>query len=226
MKKKYAIIVAGGKGLRMKTDIPKQFLLLNGLPVLMHTIRVFYHFDSSIEIILVLPKEQQNYWSDLCKQHHFTISHHIADGGETRFHSVKNGLQLIKEESLVAIHDGVRPLVSGHLISKAFRQAEIHQASYPVIPVVDTLRKYTSENESQIVDRSKYCLVQTPQVFCSEVIIKAYQLPFSEYFTDDISVVEKKGNCKPIMIDGCRENIKITTPIDLTVAETLLKCRI
>ena len=226
MKQKYAIIVAGGKGLRMGTDIPKQFLLLNNKPVLMHTIEAFCYFESKIEIILVLPEEQQNYWSDLCRKHDFTIPHTVVNGGETRFHSVKNGLKQVKPKSLVAIHDGVRPLITSQLIADAFRQAEIHKASYPVIPVVDTLRECVTEDESKIVDRSKFCLVQTPQVFCSEIIIDAYEQDFSEQFTDDISVVEARKNCKPVMIEGSRENIKITTPVDLIVAETLLKCRI
>ena len=226
MRDKYVIIVAGGKGLRMGMDIPKQFLLINGKPVLMHTIEVFYNFDSSIRIVLVLPKEQQGYWKSLCQKYEFNLSHEIACGGDTRFHSVKNGLEFVKSESMVAIHDGVRPLVDKVVISKAFEAAEIHKAAYPVIPVIDTLRKRSTDGRSKMVNRSDYCLVQTPQVFLSKVILSAYSMEYSDKFTDDISVVEARRNCKPVMIEGSRENIKITTPVDLAVAEALLKCRI
>jgi 2-C-methyl-D-erythritol 4-phosphate cytidylyltransferase len=221
MREKYVIIVAGGKGLRMGTDVPKQFLLLNGKPVLMHTLEAFYNYDSRIHILLVLPGEQLSYWRSLCEEYHFTVQHQITEGGETRFHSVKNGLQQVKNKSLVAIHDGVRPLVSKKLISKAFETAEKEKAVYPVIPVVDTLRKLTADGRSQLMDRSQFCLVQTPQVFLSEVIIPAYQTDYSENFTDDISVVEAQGICIPVIIEGSRENIKITTPVDLAIAETL-----
>ncbi|MCC8146561.1 MAG: 2-C-methyl-D-erythritol 4-phosphate cytidylyltransferase [Bacteroidales bacterium] len=225
MKHKYVIIVAGGKGLRMGTEVPKQFLLLEGKPVLMHTIRAFYDYDPAIRIVLVLPEIQQPYWKTLCKEYSFDIGHEIANGGDTRFHSVKNGLKRVLTDSLVAVHDGVRPLVDKKIIAAAFEAAEIHKAAYPVIPVVDTLRKKVTEGRSKKVDRSKYCLVQTPQVFISKVIISAYEMDYSENFTDDISVVEARKNCKPVMIEGSRENIKITTPVDLAVAEALLKCR-
>ncbi|MCL1938453.1 MAG: 2-C-methyl-D-erythritol 4-phosphate cytidylyltransferase [Candidatus Azobacteroides sp.] len=223
MREKYLIVVAGGKGLRMGTDIPKQFLLLNGRPLLMHTIEAFYRYDSGMHIILVLPQEQQAYWQSLCVEYHFTISHRTINGGETRFHSVKNGLQEVKSESLVAIHDGVRPLVDQRLIAEAFETAKNAGAVYPVIPVVDTLRKLNIHGISRMVDRSQFRLVQTPQVFLSEVIIAAYQLNYSQKFTDDISVVEARKNCIPRMIDGCRENIKITTPLDLSIAETIIR---
>jgi 2-C-methyl-D-erythritol 4-phosphate cytidylyltransferase len=224
--KKYVIILAGGKGLRMRTDIPKQFLLLREKPVLMHTIEAFYNYDPYIRIILVLSEEQADYWKLLCEKYQFTIEHQIAYGGETRFHSVKNGLQLIiDEDSLVAIHDGVRPLVTQKIISNAFETAERGKSAYPVIPVSDTLRRLLPNDKNRLVDRSKFFLVQTPQVFSSKMIIRAYHTDYSPEFTDDVSVAEKRKSCKAIMIKGSRENIKITTPVDLAIAEAILKCR-
>jgi 2-C-methyl-D-erythritol 4-phosphate cytidylyltransferase len=225
MREKYLIVVAGGKGLRMGTDIPKQFLLLNGKPLLMFTLEAFYLYDSRIHIILVLPQEQQAYWQSLCVEYHFTVPHRTVSGGETRFHSVKNGLQEVKSGSVVAIHDGVRPLIDRQLIAGAFETAEKAGAVYPAIPVVDTLRKLGADGRSRIVDRSQFRLVQTPQVFLSEVIISAYQLSYSEKFTDDISVVEARKNCIPQMIEGSRENIKITTPLDLAIAGKIMSER-
>jgi 2-C-methyl-D-erythritol 4-phosphate cytidylyltransferase len=224
--KKYVIILAGGKGLRMGTDIPKQFLLLGEKPVLMHTIEAFYDYDPCIRIILVLSKEQGNYWKLLCEKYQFTIEHQITYGGETRFHSAKNGLQLVTEEnSLVAIHDGVRPLVTQKIISNAFETAERGKSAYPVIPVPDTLRRLLPNEKNRLVDRSKFFLVQTPQVFSSKMIIHAYLTEYSPEFTDDVSVAEKRKSCKAIMIEGSQENIKITTSIDLAIAEAILKCR-
>ncbi len=209
--------------MRMGSEIPKQFLLLNEKPVLMHTLQAFYSYDQDMKIILVLPQDHQGYWKSLCEEFHFQIKHQIADGGVTRFHSVKNGLKYIEDNSIVAIHDGVRPLVSRKIIADAFEAANQQQAAYPVIPVVDTLRQFVSPDKSEIVNRNLFCLVQTPQVFTSEVIIDAYEVDYSEKFTDDISVVEAKGNCTPVMISGERENIKITTSIDILIAEALLK---
>ncbi|KAA6301798.1 MAG: putative 2-C-methyl-D-erythritol 4-phosphate cytidylyltransferase 2 [Candidatus Ordinivivax streblomastigis] len=220
---KYVIVVAGGKGLRMGTDIPKQFLLLNGKPVLMHTLEAFQDYDSQIRLILVLPGEQQNYWRELCKQYHFQLEHQIVSGGETRFHSVQNGLKFVTESDWVAVHDGVRPLAGKSLIAGVFDMAEKEKAAYPAIPVVDTLREKSEDGAYRVVDRSHYFLVQTPQVFASEVLLSAYQTEYSETFTDDVSVVEASGLCCPKMIEGKRENIKITTPVDLLIAEALLK---
>ncbi|MDR0547200.1 MAG: 2-C-methyl-D-erythritol 4-phosphate cytidylyltransferase [Dysgonamonadaceae bacterium] len=219
---KYAIITAGGKGLRMGAEIPKQFLPLNGNPVLMRTLSAFFQAGSSIRLILVLPENQQDYWKKLCSEYNFNIPHTVVSGGETRFHSVKNGLDLIPGNALVAVHDGVRPLISTGLIIKAFDAAEIQQAVYPVVPVTDTLREGLPEDESRMVDRSQFRLVQTPQVFCSGILKKAYQLPYSESFTDDVSVVEAAGVCRPKMIEGEKSNIKITTPVDLIIATALL----
>ncbi|MDL2222788.1 2-C-methyl-D-erythritol 4-phosphate cytidylyltransferase [Bacteroidales bacterium OttesenSCG-928-M11] len=223
--KRSVIIVAGGKGLRMGSEIPKQFLLLKGKPVLAHTIEAFYCYDNSIKIILVLPEEQQSYWQQLQIKHGINTPHTVVSGGETRFHSVKNGLQHIDKNSFVAIHDGVRPLVSTQIIDDAFALANKAQAVYPAIPVTDTLRKGSFDN-SVTVDRSQYHHVQTPQVFASSILLKAYEQKYSKFFTDDISVVENLGEVKPQAIPGDPSNIKITTPSDLIIAETLLKCRI
>ena len=228
MKEKYTIIVAGGKGLRMGKDIPKQFLALAGRPVLFHTLEVFYRYDPKIRIILVLPQEQEVYWKKLCRERSMTIPHQVVAGGETRFHSVKNALDVIPENVLVAVHDGVRPLVSENLLEKAFETAEEKGGAYPVIPLTDSLRYYTEDNkkESVAVDRSAYCLVQTPQIFCSEILKEAYKQDPEKSFTDDVSVVEAMDHFSPEMIDGEKENLKITTPIDLIIAEAILKCRI
>jgi 2-C-methyl-D-erythritol 4-phosphate cytidylyltransferase len=209
----------------MGTDIPKQFLLLREKPVLMHTIEAFYNYDPYIRIILVLSEKQEDYWKSLCEKYQFTIDHQVTWGGETRFHSVKNGLQLVDDDSLVAIHDGVRPLVTQKIISDAFETAERGKSAYPVIPVSDTLRRSLPNERSRLVDRSKFVLVQTPQVFSSKMIIRAYHTDYSPDFTDDVSVAEKRKSCKAITIEGSRENIKITSPVDLVIAEAILKCR-
>ena len=302
----FAIIVAGGKGLRMGADLPKQFLPIGGRPVLMHTLEVFERAIPGIHLILVLPADHQPFWRDLCRQHSFTLPHSIATGGATRFHSVKNGLKVVAEivgetgemgergsvglmgsvgsmgamgsmgsmgsvesmgsmgsmgsvgsmgaqnslESsavpLVAVHDGVRPFVSPEVIRRTFDAARDHAAVVPVVPVVETLRQLSSASASSspsasspspsssavvaapsgavssfTVDRSLFRLVQTPQTFQLPLLLRAYEQPFRDTFTDDASVVEALGH--PItLVEGNRENIKITTPFDLTIAEALL----
>lgn len=217
----YVLIVAGGKGLRMGTDIPKQFLPVGGKPVLMRTLEAFYAYSRDIQIILVLPPEQQGYWQELCAEHRFTIPHRIADGGETRFHSVRNGLALVDGPGLVAVHDGVRPFVSQEVIARCFALAAAELAVVPVVKVVETVRRLTDVGGSQTVDRDAYRLVQTPQVFDAEVLKQAYDMPYTPAFTDDASVVEAWG--VPVTLtEGNRENIKITTPFDLKVAAALL----
>ena len=173
-----------------------------------------------MEIILVLPHEQQNYWKQLCEEHHFTIKHRVADGGESRFHSVKNGLSLIETPSIVGVHDGVRPFVSVDVIDRCYELALTKEAVVPVVDVVDTVRHITN-NGSETVDRSAYKLVQTPQVFNADLLLKGYEQPYSSAFTDDASVVEAMG-VKVALTPGNRENIKLTTPFDLKVAEALL----
>ncbi len=219
--KRYAVIVAGGKGTRMKSSLPKQFLQLKGKPVLMRTLEVFYAFDASIELILVLPKEQQTYWQKLCKEYSFFIPHTIADGGESRFHSVSNGLKKIKGDGIVAIHDGVRPFVSSAVLDLCYLTAERYNAVIPVLDIPESLRKKEGEDKTVMVDRSKYMIVQTPQVFKVETLKRAYEQPYSSLFTDDASVVEAYGE-EIHTVRGNEENIKLTTPFHLKIAEALL----
>lgn len=217
---KYIIIVAGGKGLRMGGDLPKQFLPLGGKPVLMHTLEVFRRYDAALQIILVLPADQQPFWKHLCEEHDFRVEHQVADGGETRFHSVKNGLALVQAPGLVGVHDGVRPFVSVEVIQRCYELAEHQKAVIPVIDIVETLHHLT-ENGSETVSRNDYKLVQTPQVFDVELLKQAYAQDFTPFFTDDASVVEAMG--VPVYLaEGNRENIKITTPFDLKVGSALL----
>lgn len=222
--KKYVVIVAGGKGLRMGTDIPKQFLPIGGKPVLMRTIEAFHTYDSEMNIIVVLPVSQQNYWHELCHNYHFDIPHRIADGGNTRFHSVKNGLALVDNDGIVGVHDGVRPFVSQEVITTCYQEAAVQKAVIPVTDVVETIRQLCGNN-SVTVDRSVYKLVQTPQVFDARLLKEAYQQPYSTAFTDDASVVEATGT-HVTLIAGNRENIKLTTPFDIKIAEALIGCSI
>ena len=217
--KKHIIIVAGGKGLRMGGDIPKQFLPVCGKPVLMRTLEAFHVYDASIHLILVLPVSQQAYWKQLCEEYQFDLMHEIADGGETRFHSVKNGLALVKEDGLVGVHDGVRPFVSQEVIARCYDEALSLKAVIPVIGVVETVRHLT-EGGSETVPRDQYKLVQTPQVFDVALLRRAYEQTYTDMFTDDASVVEALGE-KVYLVEGNRENIKLTTPFDLKLAELL-----
>ncbi len=216
----YALIVAGGKGLRMGTDIPKQFLPIGGKPVLMRTLEAFHAYSQAMQLIVVLPHSQQAYWARLCEEYHFSLPHRVADGGETRFHSVRNGLAWVETPGRVGVHDGVRPFVSPEVIARCYALAATKKAVVPVIPVVETVRHLT-DGGSLTVNREEYRLVQTPQVFDVELLKKAYEQPYSPAFTDDASVVEALG--VPVALtEGNRENIKITTPFDLRVAEALL----
>ena len=217
--KKHIIIVAGGKGLRMGGEIPKQFLPICGKPVLMRTLEAFHAYDSAIHIILVLPVSQQAYWKELCAEYHFALPHEVADGGETRFHSVMNGLAKVEGEGLVGVHDGVRPFVSQEVIARCYEEAAEKKAVMPVIGVVETVRQLV-DGESVTVPRDQYKLVQTPQVFDIALLRKAYQQEYTDMFTDDASVVEALGE-KVHLVEGNRENIKLTTPFDLKLAELL-----
>lgn len=219
--KKNVIIVAGGKGLRMGNDLPKQFIPIGGKPVLMRTIEAFYRFDRDINIILVLPVSHQDYWKSLCEEYNFSIEHTIANGGETRFHSVKNGLALVTN-GLVGVQDGVRPFGSVEMIKRCFDAAREYPAVIPVIDSTDSLREVVDEDKSRIVDRSKIRLVQTPQVFDVNVLKKAYQTDFKETFTDDASVVEAMG-VDVHLVKGEVTNIKITTPLDLKIGELIIR---
>lgn len=219
--KKYALIVAGGKGLRMGAELPKQFLPLgDGKPVLMYTLEAFHSYDPQIEIILVLPEEQQSFWNNLCKERRFTLPHIIASGGETRFHSVRNGLACIKEEGLVGVHDGVRPFVSTEVIARCYAAAATNKAAIPVVEIVETMR-YLTPPTSKTVNRNEYRLVQTPQVFDVSLLKEAYSQQYTPLFTDDASVVEAMG-IAVTLVQGNRENIKITTPFDLKIATILI----
>ena len=219
-RKKHVIVVAGGKGLRMGGEIPKQFLPIGGKPVLMRTIEAFYTYDSSIHVILVLPVSQQSYWKELCSLYDFDLPHEIADGGETRFHSVKNGLAFVKGEGTVGVHDGVRPFVSQEVIARCYSEAKSKNAVIPVIGVVETVRRLDGD-DSVTVPRDQYKLVQTPQVFDVALLQKAYNQEFTNMFTDDASVVEALGE-RVHLVEGNRENIKLTTPFDLKLAEMLI----
>ena len=212
-----ALLVAGGKGERMNADIPKQFLLLNGNPILMHTLKQFSHFE---EIVLVLPHSQFEYWQELCDTYNFSKQHTLVAGGITRFHSVKNGLEKIADNTIVAIHDGVRPLISTSLINDLVSETKSGIGVIPIIPIKDSIRKVEGEN-SVHVDRSNLFGVQTPQCFLSTDIQKAYTQDFSNTFTDDASVFEANGG-KINTLLGEEKNLKITTQEDLNIASILI----
>jgi 2-C-methyl-D-erythritol 4-phosphate cytidylyltransferase len=219
--KKYCIIVAGGSGRRMKASLPKQFLLLDGKPLLMHTVERFRSFDVNMEIIVVLPVEHITLWDSLVTEHSFDVPHRVVPGGEERFHSVKAGLALVTDEALVAIHDGVRPLVSHDTIWRCFADAEEFGSAVPFVEPADSVRILDGD-DSRPLPRREIRLVQTPQVFRSSVIIEAYERGYDPSFTDDATVAEAAG-IKVHLTHGNRENIKITTPEDLAVANTLFK---
>lgn len=218
----YIIIVAGGKGLRMGSDIPKQFLPIGGKPVLMRTLERFRQYSPTLQIILVLPKAQQDYWQKLCKEYAFDIDYQLADGGETRFHSVQNGLAKIPDnaQGVVGVHDGVRPFPSIDVIRNCYETAREKKAVIPVIPVVETVRHLKGDT-SVTVSRNEYRLVQTPQTFDIQLLKAANRQPYNDGFTDDASVVEAFG-FNITLVEGNRENIKITTPYDLKIAEVLI----
>ena len=233
----YVIIVAGGKGLRMGSDIPKQFLPIGGKPVLMRTLERFREYDADLQIILVLPEAQQAYWHQLCEEYHFDVAYTLANGGQTRFHSVQNGLALVPDdaEGVVGVHDGVRPFPSIEVITRCYETARQTKAVIPVIPVVETVRQILPSNQSNpkavsnpssiTVPRDQYRLVQTPQTFDIQLLKAANRQPYNDGFTDDASVVESYGH--PItLVEGNRENIKITTPYDITVAEAIINSQL
>ncbi|MCG8412474.1 MAG: 2-C-methyl-D-erythritol 4-phosphate cytidylyltransferase [Bacteroidales bacterium] len=218
--KRYVIIVAGGSGQRMKSSIPKQFLEINTEIILMRSIRAFFNYDSSISIILVLPENQFDYWQKLCDKYQFKINHKLITGGETRFHSVKNGLQAVDSEGFVAIHDGVRPLIDKSTIDTIYKTAVEKGNAIPYIDCNNSVR-IEQNNTNQIIDRNKIKLIQTPQAFDTKIILEAYKQNWDESFTDDASVVEKLGY-KINLVKGNKRNIKITTKIDLIVAKAIL----
>ncbi|MCX6288030.1 MAG: 2-C-methyl-D-erythritol 4-phosphate cytidylyltransferase [Bacteroidetes bacterium] len=218
---KFAIIVAGGTGTRMSSAIPKQFLPLAGKPVLMHSIQAFHEYDAKVKIIVALPTGLISEWKTLCSRYSFTIPHTLAQSGKVRFDSVKNALSFVKLDGIVAIHDGVRPMISKGLISRAYDHAIAHDNAIPVTPVTDSVRM-TNGNMNHPVDRSHLRLIQTPQVFLTSLILKAYQQGYQDSFTDDASVLEAAGETINL-IRGDPYNIKITYPEDLVIAEALIK---
>ena len=252
----YVIIVAGGKGLRMGSDIPKQFLPIGGKPVLMRTIERFRAYSKDLQIILVLPEAQQDYWQGLCKEYNFKVDYQLANGGQTRFHSVQNGLTLVPDDAqgVVGVHDGVRPFPSIEVIRRCYETARTAKAVIPVIPIVETVRHlcsgqwtvdsydYTQDKNnsqqgnhncqlptincqlSKTVPRDEYRLVQTPQTFDIQLLKAANRQPYNDGFTDDASVVESYGH-QITLVEGNRENIKITTPYDITVAEAIINAQ-
>lgn len=219
--KRFVIIVAGGTGNRMNSAIPKQFMELKGKPILMHTIEKFTHTFPDISVIVVLAASLKDDWKKLCEKHGFKLNHQLADGGETRYQSVKNGLALVPDASLVGIHDAARPLVSRETIVSAFDAAEVRGNASPAIPLNDSIR-FLKGKDSCAVDRTHYSIIQTPQCFHSDLIKKAFLKEYKPEFTDDATVLEAFGE-KINLVDGNRENIKITTSQDLLIAEALMK---
>ncbi|MBR5150096.1 MAG: 2-C-methyl-D-erythritol 4-phosphate cytidylyltransferase [Bacteroidaceae bacterium] len=224
--KRYIIVVAGGKGLRMGGDMPKQFMLLNGKPLVMATIENLCAMDVTLRIVLVLPKDQMQLWDELCEQYNFTIPVKVVAGGTTRFHSVQNGLAAIEDsdEALVGVHDGVRPFLAMKVYDELFREAAINGAVVPVVAVYDSMRRFIGgQGATEPVPRDRYRLVQTPQVFKLSMLRKAYEQRYMENFTDDASVVEAMGEFVHV-VEGNRENIKITTPFDFVLAKAIVEC--
>ncbi|NOT74150.1 MAG: 2-C-methyl-D-erythritol 4-phosphate cytidylyltransferase [Cyclobacteriaceae bacterium] len=220
-KKEYALIVAGGKGTRIKSSLPKQFIELNGKPILVHTLEAFFRYSSSLTVILVLPEDDFKIWNSIAAAYSFENLIILAEGGETRFQSVKNGLDKIDGDGLVAIHDGVRPLVSEDIIGASFRLAAIHQTAVAAVRLKESIRM-TDMDSTKAMDRSRFRVVQTPQTFDLNLIRKAYQIKEDASLTDDASVAERSGHAISLF-EGSYENIKITTPEDLVIAEALLK---
>ena len=215
----YALIVAGGKGTRMGNDIPKQFLELKGVPIIVHTVNAFRRYSNDIRIIVVLPATEMGAWQNLASRYSLTgIETHA--GGDTRFQSVKRGLEKIRGDGLVAIHDGVRPLVSEDIIAASFRLAAVHGSAVASVRLRDSIRM-TDQHGTRALDRSQYRLIQTPQTFRTGLIKKAYELPEEPSLTDDASVAERAGH-KISLFEGSYRNIKITSPEDLAIAEALM----
>ncbi len=219
----YAIIVAGGSGTRMQSAVPKQFLLINGLPVLMHTLLAFHRTPSKPQLIVVLPEAFHQYWTELCAEHNFTIKHQLISGGPTRFHSVKNGLSLVPPNALVAVHDAVRPLVGTEVIEAAYKQALVQGAVVVAVKSRDSVRQVKAAYNQSLL-RDEIYLVQTPQTFKADLLKQAYEYAYQESFTDDASVAEHAGFAIHIA-EGDYQNFKITFREDIAIAELLLKTR-
>lgn len=214
------IITAGGSGKRMGYDIPKQFIELNGKPILMHTIANLNHLLKQFKVVVTLPENEIESWNKLCGKHHFEVQHEVVAGGKERFHSVKNAL-IHAEGEVVLIHDGVRPFVSKQIIDDLLVGLKTHSGVIPVIAPIDSLREGQTHN-SKPVDRSKFHCVQTPQVFQKNKIVKAYDVEYKNSFTDDASVLEAKGE-QVLLVEGTSENIKITRPLDMVLAKYIFE---
>ncbi|MBK8225558.1 MAG: 2-C-methyl-D-erythritol 4-phosphate cytidylyltransferase [Flavobacteriales bacterium] len=214
------IIVAGGSGKRLGGPVPKQFQTVKGRPLLMWTIEAFHRFDPGMALIVVLPQAHLDIWKALCMGHRFFIEHEVVAGGEQRWHSVKAGLEKAEGDGLVAVHDGVRPLVSTELIARCFDAADKHAAAIPVVPVVPSIRETTAEG-SRALDRAKLLAVQTPQCFHTDLLRKAFQQPYDPAFTDEATLVERLG-VKVALVEGEENNIKVTSAMDMRVIESLL----
>lgn len=220
---KYVVIVAGGSGSRMGSNIPKQFLEIHQKPIILHTIDRFFSFDPTIQFVIVMHKDWIDFFQKICFQHNCKFDYSLLAGGETRFDSCKIGIDFISEKNcLIAVHDAARPMVSTKTISDGFELAKIKGAAIPVTTVKDSLRKI-SKQESKIVHRDQYRIVQTPQVFQSKILKQAYDCEFNEAFTDDASVVELQTKQEISLYEGTNENIKITTPLDLKIASLILE---
>lgn len=219
------IIVAGGSGTRFGAQLPKQFLELGGMPILMRTIEAFgENRDGSFDVIVTLPADQMDLWRTLCERHGFAVPHRVVAGGETRWHSVKNALDSIgdiADVDVIAVHDGVRPLATAELIHRVLEAARRDGAAIPAVPLNDSVRQLDGDGVSHALDRASLRAVQTPQAFDARLLIEAYRQPFAPTFTDDASVVERYGH--PVtLVDGDPQNLKITRPMDLALAEYLL----
>ena len=210
--------------MRMQTSIPKQFLEIGGLPILMRTIKAFHSYSKDIDIILVIPAAQFALWHDLVDKHHFKIACQLVKGGETRFDSVKNGLKTIENDGLVAVHDGVRPFITSQIIDQCYKSAEEYGSGVAAVIPKDSIREVI-EDDSNNVNRSNYRLIQTPQTFKLSVIMQAYRATDNQGFTDDASVVENAGH-KITLVEGAYSNIKITTPEDIKIAQALLELNV
>ncbi len=218
--KEAVIIVAGGIGSRMKNSMPKQFMELNGIPIIIHTLNQFYAYNPNINVCIVVHEDYMIHWSVLHSEYFPQKEILSCSGGKTRFHSVQNGLALLPDEGIIGVHDAARPLVSRKVISNCFKAAAIMKAVIPVIPIHESLRKVFKDS-SVHVDRSEFKIVQTPQCFSADLLKEAYNQEYSSVFTDDASVVENCGN-KIHLEEGNRENLKITEPSDLRIAEWIL----
>lgn len=220
MVEKSIIITAGGIGTRMGTDLPKQFLVIGGKPVLIHTLELFYKYDPEIEIILTLPNEWRGYWETILDKFYCRVPHVVVSGGEERYHSIQNALKRCSGQ-MIAVHDGVRPFVSFETLNRCFEALIEKDAVVPVLNLKESLRQVT-ENETFAVNRSEFKMVHTPQCFKSEVLRKAYDQSFHEKVTDDACLVEETG-VKITLVESNEENIKLTTPFDLLIAEMIIQ---